>query len=94
MEAAAWGCVEAWRRRYGGVRAALLRRGGVLGGCGGGVGRCGCSVMVVWRQCGRGVEAAWRRRGGGVGAAWGLHLKGYFVLVNVLVFVLVDDSEP
>ena len=41
--------------------------------------------------------AAWRRRRGGVKAAWGLHLNGrrmylsYFVLVNVLVFVLVDE---
>ena len=39
-----------------------------------------------------------QRRAGGVGTAWGLHLNGgsmylsYFVLVNVLVFVLVENN--
>ena len=57
-------------------------------------------------RCVEAAEATLRRRGGGMGAAWrlygvwGLHLNrrngrrmylSYFLLVDVLVFVLVDE---
>ena len=79
---AAWarggGMGATWERRAGGVEAAWRRRAAALRRRGGGV-EAQCSGVAR------------------VGAAWGLHLNGrsmystYFGLVDVYVFVLVDE---
>ena len=85
-----------WRR--GGSRPAA---GSVETAWGGVAAECsGVTAVWVGVKAAWGLSAvAWRRRRGGVGVAWGLHLNGrrmpvylsYFVPVDVLVFVLVDE---